>query len=82
LRKHEASSRAMRQQLIEQELESLGATLRGTGVRTIVVDTQNRFVSNGEAQRLARNLGGRHVSLSSGAINTETQYSELARAVQ
>jgi magnesium chelatase subunit D len=82
LRSVEASSRVMRGHLIEQELEGLGAELRGTEVTTIVVDTQNRFVSNGEAERLARNLGGRHVSLSSGTINPEMQYSELARAVQ
>jgi len=79
---NEPLDKGKRQRLIEQELEGLGAALKATNVTTIVVDTQNRFVSNGEAQRLAHKLGGRYVSLSSGAMNTETQYSELARAVQ
>lgn len=80
LRRIESLDRTLRQQLIEQELEGLGATLKAANVTTIVVDTQNRFVSGGEAQRLAHRLGGRHVALSPGTINT--QYSELARAVQ
>jgi magnesium chelatase subunit D len=82
LRSVEAFDRTMRGQLIEQELVGIGAALRGANVTTIVVDTQNRFVSNGEAQRLARNLGGRHVSLSSGTINGAGAYSELALQLQ
>jgi magnesium chelatase subunit D len=82
LGRNESFDKAMRRQLIEQELEGLGAALKKTNVTTIVVDTQNRFVSNGEAGRLAHKLGGRCVALSSGTINIETQYSELARAVQ
>jgi magnesium chelatase subunit D len=82
LGKNESFDKGVRQRLIEQELEGLGTILRSTNVTTIVVDAQNRFVSNGDAQRLAHKLGGRCVSLSSGAINIETQYSELARAVQ
>jgi magnesium chelatase ATPase subunit D len=82
LGRNESFDRGLRQQLIEQELDALGAALKTTSVTTIVVDTQNRFVSNGEAERLAHKLGGRCVALSSGTINIETQYSELARAVQ
>lgn len=82
LGRNESFDKGKRQQLIEQELEGLGALLRSTKVTTIVVDTQNRFVSNGEAERLAYKLGGRCVALSSSALNTETQYTELARAVQ
>jgi magnesium chelatase subunit D len=60
--------RATREKVIGEELERLGAALRQTSVTTIVVDTQNRFVSNGEAQALAQTLGGRHVSLSSSTM--------------
>jgi magnesium chelatase subunit D len=60
---------ATRRKVIGEELERLGAALRQTGVTTIVVDTQNRFVSNGEAHTLAQTLGGRHVSLSSSTMN-------------
>jgi len=82
LGRNESLDRKIRQQLIEQELEGLGAMLKVTNVTTIVVDTQNRFVSNGEAERLAHKLGGRCVELSSGTRNIEKQYSALARAVQ
>ena len=62
-----------RRKMIEQELEKLGAALKQSGVTTVVVDTQNRFVSNGEARALALTLGGRHVSLSSSTIDSGSQ---------
>jgi magnesium chelatase subunit D len=58
-----ASSRAERGRLIRQELEQLGAALRGAGVASVVVDTRNRFTSGGEGQSLAATLGGRYVQL-------------------
>jgi magnesium chelatase subunit D len=48
---------------IERELEGLGSALQEAVVTTIVVDTQNRFTSGGEGQRLAERLGGRYIYL-------------------
>lgn len=78
LRDAETPDRAARQRVIAEELERLGAMLRQTGVETIVVDTQNRFVQGGEARRLALTLGGRHTSLSSDALLAQTQYPLIA----
>jgi Mg-chelatase subunit ChlD len=50
--------------VIAGELVRLGALLRQAGVKVVVVDTQNRFVSGGEALALAETLGGQHTSLS------------------
>ncbi|HEV2915982.1 MAG TPA: magnesium chelatase ATPase subunit I [Pyrinomonadaceae bacterium] len=74
----ETFDRMMRRRVIEEELKGSGAALRRAGVRTIVVDTQNRFVSGGEARALAATLGGRHVALSSNTTGNGSQYSELA----
>lgn len=60
-----------RAQLIWRELEQLGTELRGADISTIVVDTQNRFTSGGEGERLADKLGGRHLFLSPGATAKE-----------
>ncbi len=70
LRGSSAFDRATRRKLIGQELEKLGALVKQAGIMTLVVDTQNRFVSNNEARALALTLGGRHVSLSSSTINS------------
>jgi magnesium chelatase subunit D len=56
---------------IESELEQLGAALQKLDVTTIVVDTQNRFTSGGEGQRLARIVAGRYIYLSSLSSNDE-----------
>jgi magnesium chelatase subunit D len=58
---------AARAQLIEQEIERLGAALRGARVASVVVDTQNRFTSRGEGQMLACKLGGRYIYFGSAA---------------
>ncbi|HEX8493184.1 MAG TPA: magnesium chelatase ATPase subunit D [Pyrinomonadaceae bacterium] len=68
LRACEFGVRAARQSLIGVELEQLGAALQGAGVETIVVDTQNRFTSRGEALALATRLRGRYVYLPSKMI--------------
>ena len=60
----ETFDRATRQRVIDGELVRLGALLRQAGVKIVVVDTQNRFISHGEARSLAETLGGRHTSLS------------------
>ncbi|MDQ1613173.1 MAG: magnesium chelatase subunit, partial [Pyrinomonadaceae bacterium] len=48
---------------IKSEVEKIGVALQRTGVASVVVDTQNRFTSGGEGQRLAQALGGRYVHL-------------------
>lgn len=48
---------------IRDEIRRVGASLRGAGVTSLVVDTQNRFTSNGEGQFLAETLGGRYAQL-------------------
>jgi Mg-chelatase subunit ChlD len=53
-----------RRQLIEAELLMLGAQVRQAGVSAFVVDTQRRFTSNGEGQRLAEVTGARYLQLS------------------
>jgi magnesium chelatase subunit D len=56
--------RAHRQSLIESEVKLLGTELNKAGVRTILVDTQNRFTRNHSAQALARSLGAEYKVLS------------------
>jgi magnesium chelatase subunit D len=55
--------KALRQQAIRQELEKLGAALRSAHVSTVVVDTQNGYISNGEGRALAQTLGGHYIFL-------------------
>nr|MDQ3819634.1 VWA domain-containing protein [Acidobacteriota bacterium] len=50
-----------RQLLIEEELKALGASLQQARVAAFVADTQNRFTSGGEGERLASVLGARYV---------------------
>ncbi len=59
----ESLDRVSRRRVIDEELTRAGSALRGAGVTTVVVDTQNRFTSGGEGQRLAQLIGGRHVYL-------------------
>ncbi|HSE38632.1 MAG TPA: magnesium chelatase ATPase subunit D [Blastocatellia bacterium] len=48
---------------IGEELMQLGAVLRSEEVRSVVVDTKSRFISNGEAEAVARKLGARYIYL-------------------
>lgn len=48
---------------IGQELTQLGAVLRSEAMRSVVVDTKSRFISNGEGEDLARMLGARYIYL-------------------
>jgi magnesium chelatase subunit D len=59
----ESLNRQARQREIEGELEILGVALRQAEVTTIIVDTQNRFTSGGEGQKLAELIEGRYVYL-------------------
>jgi magnesium chelatase subunit D len=68
LQADETFDRATRQRVIAGELVRLGVLLRQAGVETFVVDTQNRFVSNGEARSLAATLGGHHTSLTTNPL--------------
>jgi magnesium chelatase subunit D len=78
LRADETFDRATRQRVIAGELVRLGALLRQAGVKTVVVDTQNRFVSGGEARALAATLSGHYTSLSTNPLAGLTQPSVVA----
>jgi magnesium chelatase subunit D len=71
-------NQATRQREIESELEQLGTALQRADVATIIVDTQNRFTSGGEAQRLAEMIKGRYVYLPSISSSGE-QFNSLVR---
>lgn len=74
----ETRDKAARQREIANELKQLGAALHQAGVATIVVDTQNRFTSGGEGEKLAETIEGRYVYLSNIA-STNEPYTELVR---
>lgn len=78
LREGETFDSTTRRRVIAGELVRLGALLRQAGVETVVVDTQNRFVSGGEARSLAVTLGGRHTSLTTNPFVGLTQDSVVA----
>ena len=58
-----SEERAASRRRIRRELEELGAALQREGVASVVVDTQNRYVTGGEAKLVADALGGRHLHL-------------------
>ncbi|MGB8510079.1 MAG: magnesium chelatase ATPase subunit I [Pyrinomonadaceae bacterium] len=58
-----SSARATRRLLLESEIERLGVALVEARVSAVVVDTQQRYLSNGEGRHLAGALGGRYVHL-------------------
>jgi magnesium chelatase ATPase subunit D len=78
MRASETRDRTTRQLLIDQELTQLGAGLRRAGIVSVVVDTQNRFTSRGEAQRLAGQLGGRYIYFGTGPADGSAQLSALS----
>jgi magnesium chelatase subunit D len=65
LQNNEAQNRSVRRHLIQEELKHLGLLAEQSGVATIVIDTQNRFTSSGEGQKLADVIGARYVQLGS-----------------
>ncbi|HEY3041784.1 MAG TPA: magnesium chelatase ATPase subunit I [Pyrinomonadaceae bacterium] len=56
-----------RRLVIESEVRVLGAGLKRAGVKTVLVDTQNRFTANDAAHALARTLGADYQTLQPGA---------------
>jgi magnesium chelatase subunit D len=48
---------------IADEIRRLGASLRGACVGSLVIDTQNRFTSDGEGEFLSEALGARYMRL-------------------
>ncbi|MGA9995131.1 MAG: VWA domain-containing protein, partial [Pyrinomonadaceae bacterium] len=77
LQTKEAMDRPSRQKLIERELEHLGALFRSSGIELVVVDTQNRFTSNGEARTLARLTGGRYTEVSPAIFSSTVEPLEI-----
>lgn len=57
--------------LIRDEIRSVGESLRGAGVTSLVIDTQHRFTSSGEGQFLSQALGGRYLQLPQLISNAE-----------
>jgi magnesium chelatase subunit D len=67
--------------VLHKELEDLARVYAFSQIKTVVIDTQNRFVSSGEAQKLAELLNGKYVylpKLSAGQIAGVVQ-KELTR---
>ncbi|MGH9881898.1 MAG: hypothetical protein ACRD6N_10715, partial [Pyrinomonadaceae bacterium] len=50
-----------RQEQIEAELSELGRELNKAGFSAVVIETQSRFNSNGNARQVAERLGARFV---------------------
>ncbi len=48
---------------VDEELKQIAASVARAGIRSLVVDTQRSFVSQGSASRLAGWLGGNHLYL-------------------
>lgn len=63
LRRNGLNLRAQRQLKIEGEIRELNTSLRKTGARVIVVDTQREFESSEETRRLAEILQAQFVKL-------------------
>ncbi|MGQ9897232.1 MAG: magnesium chelatase ATPase subunit D [Acidobacteriota bacterium] len=62
-RASEPATNLSRADLIRQELEDLARVYVTANIRMVVFDTQNRFVSRGEAKQLAELFGGRYIYL-------------------
>jgi len=67
---------------IRRELEDLARVYAASNIRLVVFDTQNRFVSRGEAKQLAELFGGRYIYLPrlSAAGITDAVKQELRRS--
>jgi len=65
LRMEAMTDKAALRRLIQEELAALGAAIRKAGVAAFVIDTQNRFTSSGESQKLADLLSAHYVQLES-----------------
>jgi magnesium chelatase subunit D len=65
LKKASGQGTVSQQELIKNEIVLLGADLRKSGIRTVIVETQNQFLPGEDATRLAAILGARHVRVTS-----------------
>ncbi len=59
-------SRFERREIIAKELAGLGSELEKAGVKTFVVDSQNKYISNGDARVLADKLGANYLTVTRG----------------
>jgi magnesium chelatase subunit D len=64
LKKLVATEQAKQREQIQNEIASLGADLKSSGVKTVVVETQNQYLPNQDASRLAKILLAQHVRVS------------------
>ena len=71
-----------RRRSIDREIEQLGVALRRAGVASIVVDTQNRFISGGEGRKLADQLGGRYIYFGSNGTAGSEQLNALSLEIE
>ncbi|MBA3515183.1 MAG: magnesium chelatase ATPase subunit I [Pyrinomonadaceae bacterium] len=56
-----------RREMIHRELAGLGLALRKAGVRIFVVDSHNKYISNGDSRALATKLGSNYLTVKPGA---------------
>lgn len=61
--KPRAQRRSERRELIERELAFLGSALGTAGIKTFVVDSDDQYVSAGEARSLAERLGSKYLTV-------------------
>ncbi|HYJ45661.1 MAG TPA: magnesium chelatase ATPase subunit I [Pyrinomonadaceae bacterium] len=57
------SDNTARRLMVAEELKTLGAAVRQSGLSSFIIDTQNRFTASGEGERLAEVLGARYLPL-------------------
>lgn len=57
------TNKSEQQSAIRKEMEDLARVYAAAGVKTVVIDTQNKFVSGGEAKNLAELFQGRYIYL-------------------
>jgi magnesium chelatase subunit D len=69
-------SDATNKQKIASEIFALAQSINIEGLNSVVIDTQTGYLSRGEAQRLAEQLGGRYIYLPNAKAN------DIARAVK
>jgi len=51
---------------LEEEVAEMAGRIRGAGMSVLVIDTENKFLSSGTAEKLAQNAGGKYYYLPNG----------------
>jgi len=51
---------------LEEEVADMAARINGAGMSVLVIDTENKFVSSGTAEKLAQSAGGKYYYLPNG----------------